>query len=51
MVLIGFLVNKFRDSSAESDAVGGALRTAIATTLELSDSHLALAAYLDLRRR
>ena len=32
----------------ESDAVGGALRTAIATTLELSDAHLALAAYLDL---
>jgi ferritin len=48
MVLIGFLVNRFRDSAAESDAVGGALRTAIATTLELSDAHLALAAYLDL---
>ena len=48
MVLIGFLVNKFRDTATESDAVGGALRTAIATTLELSDAHLALAAYLDL---
>ena len=48
MVLIGFLVNKFKDTAAESDAVGGALRTAIATTLELSDAQLALAAYLDL---